>query len=477
MLPGTTVSLRQASPPRSTPTDIGTWFCTGITQKGPTSPVVVNSIDDYTATFGARVSQGLVYDALDVFFQEGGSKAIVSRVVGPSPVYATVNLLDGSSVISLVATAKYYGSYANGMKVVVTGTGPYTIQVQDSGSNVLETSGSLTTQADALAYGLTSQYINLALGVGSAIPAAGTRTLASGTDDYASAGDTQWLAALNLFTKDLGPGQVSAPGRTTSAAHANLIGHAAAYNRRALLDYADSASRSSLVTAAGTDTALSNSQYAAGFAPWAIAPGVLNNTTRTVPFSAVAAGIIARNDQAGVTPNQPSAGTQYGVSRYILGISQVAWSDADRELLNNAGVNVVMNINGLPTIFGYRSLAPSNVPADWLLFANSRLVMAIVAQAQAIGQGYVFRQIDGRGLLFADFQADLVGMLMPYFNDGSLFGDTPQAAFSVNVGPSVNTAATLAQLKLIAEISLQLSPNAEQVTLQIVTETLTEGVS
>lgn len=478
MLPGTSVATRQASPPRSTPTSTGVWFVAGITEQGPTTPQVVQSIDDYLAIYGQRVSQGLVYDALDAFFQEGGSQAIVARVVGPSPVYATVNLLDNASATSLVVTAKSYGSYANGWKIIVTGSGPYTITVEDASSNVLEVSGSLTTQADAVAYGLVSEYVNIALGGSSNPPVAETnKTLAGGTDDYTDATDTQWQAAITAFTKDLGPGQISMPGRTTGTSHANLIAHAAANNRRALLDFADSGSRASLVTAAGTDTAVTNSEYAAAFAPWAIVPGVLSGTTRTVPFSAIAAGIMARNDQAGLTPNQPSAGTLYGVSRYTLGLSQPAWTDADRELLNDAGVNVAMVINGQPTVFGYRTLAPSNVPSDWLLLSNSRLVMAIVAQALAIGQGYVFRQIDGNGFLFADFQADLVGMLMPYYNDGSLYGATPQDAFSVDVGPSVNTADTIAALELRAVLSLRLSPDAEQVPIQIVTTTLTEGVS
>jgi len=478
MLPGTTVTTLQTAPPRSAPTAISPWFVAGFTAQGPTTPQTLRSMNDYAAIYGARLSSAILYDALDAYFQEGGNEAIVARVVGPTPVLATVNLPDGSAVTSLVVTAKGYGSYANGWKIIVTGAGPYTITVQDANSNVLEVSPSLTTQADAIAYGLTSAYISIALGSSSLIPAAETnKVLAGGTDDSTDATDTNWLAAINLFTKDFGPGQVSMPGRTTATAHANLIAHAAANNRRALLDFADSGSRATLVTAAATDTAVSNSEYAAGFGPWVVIPGVVNSTTRTVPSSAIAAGIMARNDNAGLTPNQPSAGTQYGVSRIALGLSQAAWSDSDRSLLNSAGVNVFRTINGSIVLFGYRTLAPLTVPADWVLLSNSRLVMAIVAQAQQIGLGYVFKQIDGQGFLFADFAADLTAMLGPYYADGSLFGDTQADAFTVNTGPSVNTPATIAALQLCAVISLALSPDAEQVPIEIVTTTLTEGVS
>lgn len=477
-LPGTTVTTRQTAPPRSAPTATGTLFAAGITQQGPTAPQVIRSLSDYLAVYGARVSNGLLYDSLDAFFNEGGAEAICARVIGPTPVYATVNLPDGSAVTSLIVTAKSYGSYANGWKIIVTGSGPYTITVEDASSNVLELSPSLTTQADAVTYGQSSAYVNIALGSSALIPSSETnKVLASGTDDYTDATDTQWLAAITQFTKDLGPGQIAMPGRSTATAHTNLITHAAANNRRALLDYTDTPTRATLVTAAGVDSLVANSEFAAAFAPWAIIPGVTSGTTRTVPYSAIEAGIIARNDGAGVSPNQPSAGTQYGVSQYALGLSQPAWSDTDREALNNGGVNVAMLINGQVTTFGYRSLAPANVPADWLLFSNSRLVMAIVAQCQVVGLRYVLHLIDGQGIVFKDFAGDLKAVIQPYFDDGSLFGPTPQDAYLVDTGPSVNTPDTIAALQLNAIVSLQLSPFAEMVPIQIVTTTLTEGVS
>ena len=46
-------------------------------------------LEQFRSTFGGRVSYGYLYDALDVFFREGGSEAWVSRVVGPNPVTAT----------------------------------------------------------------------------------------------------------------------------------------------------------------------------------------------------------------------------------------------------------------------------------------------------------------------------------------------------------------------------------------------------
>lgn len=472
-LPGATVTTRATAPPRSAPVATGVLFAAGFCQQGPTTPQTIRNLTDYVNTYGIRVSYGLLYDALDVFFQEGGSQAICARVIGPSPVKATHTFLTSSSTNSLVVTADSYGDYGNSISVAILAglVSGYRVQVSYN-SVIVETSGDLTTQADAVAWSAGSQYVTIAAGNGSGAPADITATaLSGGTDDHADATDTHWLNAINLFTKDLGPGQIAMPGRSTGTAHANLLAHAQANNRRALIDYADSGDRATLVTAAATDMALNGSQYGQGYAPWGIVGGITSGTTRTVPYSAVAAGQLARNDNAGITPNQPSAGLTYGVSNSLIGLSQPAWLDADRELLNDAGITVGLIKNGSIVTWGLRSLADPTQDAEWLLFSNSRLVMAIVAQAQAIAESYVFEQIDFRGLLEADFAMDLTGMLIPFSNEGSLNN------YSVDVGPQVNTPETLAALELHALISLQPAGAAEVVVVEIVTTTNTQGVT
>ena len=461
-LPGTSVAVIPNAPSPSNPTATAPWFVAGITQQGPTTPVACGSLAAFVAAFGGRISNSVLYDSIDAYFNEGGSLVNVARVVGPSPVYATVNLPDGSAVTSLIVSAKTYGTYANGWKIIVTGSGPYTITVEDASSNVLEVSPSLTTQADAVAYGVTSAYVNVTLGTSTNIPTAETnKVLASGTDDYTNATDTQYLAAINQFPLSMGPGQVSMPGRTTATAHANLIAHAAANNRRDILDYADVGAASTLITAAGIDSAVSGSMYAAAFSPWVQIPGVVTGVARTVPPSAIVAGIIARNDGNGVSQNQPSAGPVYGASQYAIGLSQAAWSDTDRSNLNNAGVNVIIKtINGIVIVFGYRTLAPVTVPADWALFSNSRLVMEIAAAGRKILDGYVFAEIDAKGHTLADVTGDLNGMLAPYIASGDVSST------------SVQVTTTSTPLQLVASIGVTLSPYAEELVLQITTETV-----
>lgn len=475
MLPGTTVTVRDSSPPRSAPTDSSVWFVTGFTEKGLQAPVLIESMVDYAAKFGARVSYGLLYDALDVFFREGGSKAYISRVVGPAPVLAAHTFQTAGATASLLVKAKSYGDWGNGLTVAVTqpdGT-HYVLAVSLNGT-LVETTPSFTTQQQAADWSIGSGYVDITVGAGSGIPAVATSALAAGTDDHANAVEAQWTAALALFAPELGPGQVSAPGRTTDAAHQALLAHAGDNNRIAIADLADTATVATLTAAA--DAARSDGASGSTFAPWALVPGIAGGTTRTVPYSAVEAGIMARNDSAGLSPNVPAANVN-GTAQYAIGLSQPGWNATDRETLNNKGVNVARIINDEVRTYGYRTLAnPAGSQLD-LELSNARLVMEITAKLQVVADRYVFSQIDGRGLTIGDFAADLAAELIPYYNAGSLYGATPADAFNVDVGAQINPPDQLALGQLSAQANVRLSPFAERVSIFITKRSVTEEVA
>lgn len=278
--------------------------------------------------------------------------------------------------------------------------------------------------------------------------------------------------ALALLTKDLGPGQIVVPGadgQATSGQNA-MLSTAATTNRIALLDPpAASLSASALTTLAGTLSAAAEARYGALFAPTAlVAPYAVGSGLRVVPFSAIAAGLIARNDASG-SPNRPAAGDN-GQSRWAVDLGYV-YTEAERGSLNDAGVDLARLIYGGVELYGYRTLAPAS--SGWLALNNARLNMAIVAEAEAIGERYVFRQIDGRRVTISQFAADLTSMLVAYYEQGSLFGTTADDAFYVDVGPQVNTLATIAAGELHAVIACRMSPFAERVYIEIV-KTATE---
>jgi len=475
--PGVVVLQRSTPPPRSAPTDTGVWFVTGLADQGPTVPTLVTSLAEFEAIFGPRVSYSVLYDAIDVFFREGGGAAYVSRVVGPAAVIASKNLLDSGAAVSLVITAIGPGSYGNNIKVAVTagiGAGTYVLTVTDINNNVLETSPDLLDTQAAVDWAANSNYIRATLGASSNDPAVvAAAALSGGADDRNNITDTHWLAALTRFSKDLGPGQVSAPGRTTDVAHTNLLQHANDNRRVALLDLPDSPTAATLKSSVNA-ARVGSQRWGAFFAPWDIAPGVVAGTTRKVPPSARVAGNISRNDRAN-NPNVPAAG-DLGQALFVTGLTQPAWDDLSRQDLNSNGVNVsVVKFGGVRT-YGWRTGVDANADPDWRDFGNSRLFMGIAANADQIGEGFLFDEIDGQGHTLSAFGGALTAMMMDYYVADALYGPTPQEAFFVDVGPTVNTPDTIANDELHAVIATRMSPMGELVLIEIVKTRITQGV-
>lgn len=471
--PGTVVEVVDQTLPRSVPTRTDAWFITGFTEKGPVGEAIkVRSMERLIALTGNRVAYGYVYDAAETFFREGGSLIYLSRVVGPTPVKASAKLFDqaGSADpadVALVATAKNPGGWENGLNVEVTVSGAdFRILVTHDVDGLLEDSGLLADRAAAVTWASSiSELIDLTLGASNEDPRAqGPTSLAGGTDDHSNAVDAQWAAALTAFGKDLGPGQVSAPGRTTSTAHGQVLDHAAANNRVGLLDAPDTAVVATLTALASADQALLNAKYGQLLAPWAVIPGNVPGTTRIVPYSAIQAGLNARND-ATLSPNVAAAGDR-GISRFAIGLTQ-AWTDAQRETLNDGAVTIAIEKFGRLGTYGLRSVADPDTTPLWVQFPGARLIMAIKAKSEAVAEHYLFEQIDGRGLVFSKFASDLEGVLLPYYTAGSLFGATPSEAFIVDTGPQVNTEESIAAGEIRAAIGVRTSPGAELVYIQI----------
>jgi hypothetical protein len=463
--PGVIVSQSPTLPPQSVPADTSTWFVAGITTRGALAPILVTSLGAFADKLGARLATSPLYDAAETFFREGGSRLYVSRVTGATSATATKNLLDGGAAVSLTVNANSPGVWGNGLQVaVVAGTAGGTFQIQVTyGGVVVEQSGDLPTTADAVNWSTTND------------PAvAAPASLTGGTDD-ATITDAIWKAALDKFSKDLGTGLVSQVGRTSTQAHLDTLAHAQANNRAALLDGTDTPTVATLTTQATADRAGGYGHYGALFAPWVVVPGLTPGTTRTVPPSALVAGLIGRNEGL-LSPNSPAAGDN-GVARYAVGLSQADWTDANRDTLNSGGVNIIRVLRAQVKVYGWRSLADPNTEPDWLSFGSARLYSAIAADAATIAETYVLNQIDGQGLLISQFGGDLTAMLLTYWNEGSLYGVTPDEAFSVDVGDQVNTDSTIAAGELHAVLAVRMSPMSEKVIIQIVKIAISQNLS
>ena len=467
--PGTDILIVDDLRPSGPVLTTGQAFFAGTAERGPASAQKVASPRDYTDRYGARTGGSLLNDAVNTYFAEGGVMLYVSRIVADDAVAATAPLGTGGVV---TVTADSPGVWGNQVTVSVEGAPGYTaagdpviLVVSYQGAEV-DRSGVCAAAADCAAFGQVSQWIDV---TATGLPADGdTATLTTGTDGTGG-GDLD--AALARFEHGLGPGQVAAPGLTSTAAHTSLCAHADQMRRCALLDLPDTGSVSALTTAidalqgATPDTGVPGVRYALALAPWLTYPGPVGPSTIVVPYSGVQAGLIARADATNANPNQAAGGVN-GISRQALGLSQT-YSDADRETLNQAGVALAKVVYGQVRTYGYRTAAGPNDP-NWTWFGNSRLIMAIAWESDAVAENYVLGQIDGRHQVMARLESDLRGVCLAHYNAGALYGATPADAFDVDTGPTVNTDATIANDELHAVISLRCSPGAEWVQIEIV---------
>ncbi len=488
--PGYEVTIIETPPTRPIQGATGQGFMTAITERGPhTVAALARSLDEWVSIFGERVSYGLGYDAAECFFREGGSALYTSRVVGPTPVKATGNLLDqsGSTApgdVALVATAKHAGDWYNAVNVVVLVTaddasipaGQFRVRVTHDTDGTLEESPDLADRAAAVAWATaTSDYLDLTEGASAEDPRSQTTSLAGGTDDHTNIVEANWTSALTRFTADLGPGQVAAPGRTTSAAHLALLAHGRANRRVPFLDFADTAVVATLTAAALAARVVAlDARWGGGFAPWAVVPGVVTGTTRTVPWSAIQMGMAARLDGAEGHSAAPVAG-ENAVSRFAIGLSQVAWSEADRGTLDDAGVNVVRDIGGAIQAYGNRTLVDKTTDPDWAQLSGTREIMALAYEAGRVLATFVHKLVDGKGKALGRLNGRLQAVCSRHYDLDALYGDGASDAFVVDT-TSVNTVEQLQAGEVRAALAVRVSPGADRVSLELVRRPITEAL-
>lgn len=466
-------------------------FAPAVTDWGPVGQAVpCTSLANVASQLGTPTGSGnptasrtttdsTVFDASQTFFNEDGIARpllYVSRVVGTSPANATITL---APTAALTITAAYPGPGGNGIYVAVqNNTTTVTLTLTDSAGYVLASSPALGSLSACVSW-LASTGLVTATSSGSTLPSTAAATALSGGSNGTGVNLASYTSALAAFTAPLGPGQVFAPGvtNTTFAGAWSALGtHAQAFNRVAICDMDDNVSAATEITDLGTFGTTGVASYCGFWAGSRSIPGVVPNTTRTVAPSPVIAALCARVDQSG-NPNQAAAGTVFGPLAYataaaslVSGAPYDTYSAADLNTLNAAGINTFQRVNGIPCNYGFVSPLLSSSDAIYWQFNHSRFRMALVAQAQLLGQPFVFAQLDGQANQAAAFNGALSNMLLPYAVSGALWappGTPPANAFTVDTGPDVNTPQTQALGQLNATITVSFSYFAQNVQINI----------
>lgn len=487
-MPGLVVTTGAVSGP-STPTTAtsSTYFAVGMTERGPVdAPALVSSMNDYAAIFGGATSYGALFDDLTTFFQEGGSRAYLARVVGPAATVGTLAspLLDrasGTPIATLNVSASSPGSWSSNVSVqVLAGSTAATFRLQVLYAGVLvEDYTNLGSPQEAVSkINSRSAYIRLA-DAGSTTSAPSNNpaatgspgVLSSGADDRSHVVTGTYTAALNLFDVGLGDGAVSIPGAGPSV-HDALIAHADANNRLGLLTGEKGADVNTLIGYASNLDA----ERSGLFGPWIRIPDGFGGTKTISPEGYVASARAKAHNSAG--PWKAAAG-EISKASYVVAPDQV-FSAADGNNLDTNKVNAIRTIAGNVRLYGWRSL--SSDFDNWAYLTGADTINRYVTAATQQLEQYVFGVIDSAGHLLATIKGTLIGIAQPMASAGGLFasyatdGTLIDPGYAVDTSSTINSTASLALNQVLATVSLRISPTAATVQLSVTKAGVTAAI-
>jgi len=476
-MPGVTVNIVDVPVARGVASDTGKWLVIGDAERGSTTSYEhVTNMREFGEQLGARVTYSSLYDAAETFFRLGGRHLYVARRVGPAAVSATVTLDDATSDPALTVTANSEGAWGNNLTVqVLAGSvgGTFVLKIAYEGE-VVELSPDLADAAAAIDWAeANSSYIVVEDPGATADPAVVAATpLAAGADDRASISSTQTNAALARFDTSLGFAQVSAPGIYSTTVQQSVLNHCADLTRIPILD---SDPTDDFDEAGAAITALTGEGRKRGVivGPWGVIPGITQDTTRQVPYSAVQAANWARSDGAGLIPlvALPVAGDNgfamegTFTSGFVRDLA-FHWNEDEINELNGEGFAParISPANGYPQQYGNRTMANINTQRAWLEASSARLFAYVYWRGREIAEAYVHKPLDPRLITVNRFGAELQTFLQDLYDTDQLFNDPAQA---VNVGPQVNTVVTRQARELHADIAVQPVEGAEDVIINI----------
>lgn len=482
-MPGVDVTTTvRTGPSTETVNASSEYFIVGTAVRGPVDRAVgVNSISDFEAYYGGYAADRSLHQHLQTFFEEGGSRAYVSRVVGASATAGTATLGN------LLFTAANPGTWSNTLSVTVVAAGSgRKVQLSLDGDVVYVSpvipSGLDGEQAVVAAFAASSvarAYATVALTAAeSAALAIHSAELFAGGVNGATPDEATILTGLALLESSLGSGAVAAPGLYSATAYDALIAHAVANNRVALLA-ADPAYATGAEAIAGLGSyiaLLDNGEYASLYFPHV---NIVNGTGTPLvlsPESYVAAKRAIAHNTVGAWA--VGAGVDSKAS-FVTGVA-VPVDKTDGAALDAAQINAIRIIQNTVRVYGARSLSSDEIN---FRFINSRdMLNFIVSEAENRLEDLVFAPIDGRRTVFGAVESTLVALLDPLRTAGGLFeafdadGRRIDSGYTVEVSDALNPLAQLADGVVRAKVGVRISGISDRIEIDIVKSNLTSSV-
>ena len=469
-------------------------FFVGVADRGPTDrAVLVTSLEEFEGIFGDYISSALLHPTVEMFFEEGGTRCYIARVVGASATTGVLNLSDadaattaGANSVAITLTANGAGSWSTSVKAAVTaGTVAGTVSVQILKDDVqVATTGNCTTNAQIIgkinAHAVASKLVTATAGVSSSIITTLSATaLSAGDSNAAGITDARLASAFDLFNDALGSGAVACPESSGQVVYSKMLTHANAYSRVALLHGLSDDTIAEAKTFAQTIIANeSNLEHGALYYPWVYAPSNVSGVNRLLPPDGYVAAKRSRNVNT-IGTHSPFAGAT-STARFAVGVV----TDIDRtngDALDVECVNGIRIIQNSVRIYGARSLSQDTT--NFRYITSQDTVNSIVTEAYNAIEPLVFSAIDGRGGLYANIEARLISVLEGYRINGALFeafdqnGQRVDYGYTVRCDAKLNPTASLADGKVKAKVGIRVSSIGDRIEVEIIKSALTASVT
>lgn len=491
--PGVYVEERLLSTPSSTiiGADLSTATFVAASGRGPTSPTLVTSWGEYLKLFGGfSLSSPEVSLALYSFFNNGGSRAFVSRVAAQDADSAFRVFNDTSTTVVLRVEAISKGSWGNGNE---TDKGLYIDVAAGSESNlfnlfvkfggptpnfIVERWLDLSMDPNHPRFAPTvvngapgegSYFISMfKMGSGVTRPATTEASLglSNGTNGaQVSASDLQTaIQGLDAIEEPFGlnlPGVVDISTINAASAYAEARGDVFH-----VIDTPANLSPSQAVAFAESMTP--RSSYGAVYYPHVFLSDPFSPTpgaTRKVAPGGAVLGIYAYTDANDGVHRAPA-----GINARVSGARSLErrLTDTDLNTLNSSNVNAIRHIPGAGVcVFGTRTLQTGRSSR----YVPVRRTLIYLRRALIDGTRFaIFAPNDE--LLWSQLRDSISKFLMEFWQTGGLRGVSSEQAFYVKSDESINTPASIANGEVRVEVGVALQHPAEFV---IITISQTEG--
>jgi hypothetical protein len=318
----------------------------------------------------------------------------------------------------LKISAKDEGAWSANVTVEVQAgslTNSFTLLVNYKGLQV-EKYTNLLTPAAAVNALLTSAYVR-GTDLGSVTVAPGNNpavvaatALSAGSDDRGSVTASTHIASLNRITADFGPGVCAIPGQAYTATATGLAAHAVTNGRIAL-------------------------------------------TAPAVGTSVAGASTAARGIRT-IGSWQPPAG-HYGGAQFAANV-ELPLTAANLNSLTDDAVSPIRLSSTGPRLADWRSI--SGDENDYRFLSVMDELNDIAFQCDQKLEPFEMLTIDGQGQLLTHVYNEIKSVVAPIAAAGGLYakpnGTPPDPGYLIDVGPTVNTPATLAlgQLRVAVQV-------------------------